>query len=111
MFSTLGSWAIGSAPALINHNLNGEGLIHCLKVSGAKLLLVDGEDVCRKRIEEVRDSIEGSLGMRIIVLDQNTKAQINALDPIRPEDALREQCKPDFPMCLLYTRWEVIFIQ
>ncbi|KAF2839736.1 acetyl-CoA synthetase-like protein [Patellaria atrata CBS 101060] len=103
MFATLGSWAVGSAPALINYNLGGDGLVHCLKISGAKVILVDDDEACLKRIEEVRGRIEGELGMRIVVLDKAAKSEINALEPKRPEDKYRENIPPEFPMCLLYT--------
>ncbi|KAJ9663102.1 hypothetical protein H2201_005773 [Coniosporium apollinis] len=103
IFCTLGSWSVGSAPALINYNLGGDGLIHCLRISGTKLLLVDEDQGCRERIEESRGRIEGELGIKIVILDQTTKASINALEPKRPEQKYRENVKPDFPMCLLYT--------
>jgi acyl-CoA synthetase (AMP-forming)/AMP-acid ligase II len=101
-FQWLGCWSIGCAPALLNHHLVGEALIHCLKVSGANLVLVDGDPDVRQRIEDVRSEVE-SLGLRIIILDEATKATINALPARRPGDELRRGMKPEYPMCLLYT--------
>lgn len=103
IFALLGAWAVGSAPALINYNLGGQGLVHCLKISGAKVLLVDADEGCRQRIEEVRGEIEGALGMTIVVVDEDTKAKIAAREPKRPEDKYREGVKPTDPMCLMYT--------
>ncbi|KAF2499859.1 acetyl-CoA synthetase-like protein [Lophium mytilinum] len=103
MFGMMGSWAVGSAPALINYNLSGDALVHCLKLSNAKLLVVDENTGCRERIEEVRDRIEGELGMRIVILDEKKKGEIRRLEPRRPDDILREGVKGDFPMILLYT--------
>lgn len=105
IFALLGAWAVGSAPALINYNLGGQGLVHCLKISGAKVLLVDADEGCRQRIEEVRGEIEGALGMTIVVVDEDTKAKIAAREPKRPEDKYREGVKPTDPMCLMYTRY------
>ncbi|KKY13791.1 putative very-long-chain acyl- synthetase family protein [Diplodia seriata] len=103
VFAVLGSWAAGSAPALINYNLGGQGLLHCLRVSGANVILVDADAGCRQRIEEVRAEIEGELGMTIVPVDEETKASIAAREPKRPEDGLREGVKPTDPMCLMYT--------
>lgn len=103
VFGHLGSWAIGSAPAMINHHLAGDALIHCLKVSGGKLLIVDQDQDCVERIMAVRDRIEGELGMTIMVLDQELKGAISRLEPKRPEDSYRSGVKGTFPMCLFYT--------
>ncbi|KAF2135372.1 uncharacterized protein K452DRAFT_323098 [Aplosporella prunicola CBS 121167] len=102
VFSTLGSWSIGSAPALINNNLGGASLVHCLKISGAKVLLADGDAACRQRVEEARREIEEA-GLRILFLDDETKTRITAQEVKRPERKHREGVKGDFPMCLLYT--------
>ena len=105
MFGLMGSWAIGSAPALINYNLGGDALVLCLKISGAKLLVVDEDKSCRKRIEQVRDRIEGELGMKIVILDQALKGEICRMEPKRPERKYREGVKGTFPMCIFYTRF------
>lgn len=103
MFAYLGSWAIGSAPALINYNLGGDALVHCLKISGAKVLVVDWEDGCVARIEEVRGRIENELGMKIVILDEGTRCKIGAIEPILPPEEWRKDTSGKFPMCLLYT--------
>ncbi|EOD45393.1 Very-long-chain acyl- synthetase family protein [Neofusicoccum parvum] len=103
VLAVLGAWAVGSAPALINYNLGGQGLLHCLRISGARVLLVDADEGCRRRIDEVRESIEGELGMRIVVMDEETKSAIAAREPTRPERKYREGVKPTDPMCLMYT--------
>ncbi|PVI06780.1 fatty acid transporter-like protein [Periconia macrospinosa] len=103
MFGTLGAWSVGSAPAMINHHLAGDALIHCLKVAGGKLLIVDEDPEAQQRIEDVRSRIEGELGMEIRILDKNLKGEILRLEPKRPEDELRSGIKGTFPLCLFYT--------
>ena len=103
-FHWMGCWGIGCAPALINFHLTGEALIHCLRVSGAKVVVVDWDEEVRQRIEEVRSAVEGELGMKIVILDEATKAHINSLPARRPGNELRRGMKPEYPMCLLYTR-------
>jgi hypothetical protein len=78
-------------------------------VSKGKVLLVDEDEECMKRIEEVRDRIEGELGMRIFVLDRGLKGSISRLEAKRPEDSYRDKMKGDFPMCLFFTR-SVLFL-
>ncbi|KAF2227199.1 putative very-long-chain acyl-CoA synthetase family protein [Elsinoe ampelina] len=102
VFSYLASWSIGTAPALINYNLAGDALIHCLKLSGSKVILVDEESDCRARIEESRSRIE-ELGMRIVILDAETKTYLLSLPPKRPERKYRAAVQPSWPMCLIYT--------
>ncbi|KAH7398706.1 hypothetical protein DE146DRAFT_655357 [Phaeosphaeria sp. MPI-PUGE-AT-0046c] len=103
LFAHLGSWAIGSAPAWINYNLAGDALVHCLKVAGAKFLLVDEDGDCRRRIEEVGDRLEGELGMVVKVLDGELKGEIARMEPIRPGDEMRVGAKGKFPLFLFYT--------
>jgi acyl-coenzyme A synthetase/AMP-(fatty) acid ligase len=110
VFGHLGSWAIGSAPAMINHHLAGDALVHCLKVSKGKLLIVDEDAECIERIEAVRDRIEGELGMTIRILNQGLKGEISRMEPKRPEDHYRDQIKGSFPMCLFYTRSVVMIL-
>lgn len=104
LFTHLGGWSIGSAPAWINYNLAGDALVHCLKVSEAKVLIVDEDQECRQRIEDVRERLEGELGMTILVLDNALKGEISRTEPKRPEDELRVGMKGKFPLFLFYTR-------
>ncbi len=89
---------------MINYNLAGEGLLHCLRTSSAKVMLVDEDSEVRARMEEVREKVEGELGIRIVVLDAATKAEIMALEPKRPEDSYRDGTLPSDSMGLFYTR-------
>jgi acyl-CoA synthetase (AMP-forming)/AMP-acid ligase II len=111
MFVWMATWALGCAPALINYNLTGDALVHCLKVSGATVLLVDEDEGCQARINESRERIESEVGMQTVVLSPEKKAEINALEPKVPERKWRAGLKGDFPMCLLYTRYGVIYIR
>lgn len=104
LFTHLGLWSIGSAPAWINYNLAGDALVHCLKVSGAKVVLVDEDAQCRERIEAVRDRLDSELGMTIVILDGNKKGELSRLEPRRPEDELRAGSTPGYPLFLFYTR-------
>lgn len=77
--------------------------MHCLKVSDAKLMLVDPETALRQRIEDTRSDIEGELGMKICVMDKQIILEIRSLDANRPEDVYREDVQGNWPMSMFYT--------
>ena len=88
---------------MINFNLAGDALVHCLKVSGTKLLVVDEEEKVRSRIEGEKEMVE-KLGMQTIVLSGQVKDSIAAKNPQRPDDSYREGLEASFPGVLFYTR-------
>lgn len=105
----LGLWAIGARPAMLNYNLTGERLVHCVKTSTARLVLVDGE---------VRDVIEGEAGLvtrraletegggrEVVIFDEATERVVETWRSVRPDDEERGGVKlPDMAM-LIYTRF------
>ena len=103
IFAWVALWSIGCAPAAINYNLTGDALLHCLKISGAKVLIVDEESGCRARVEESQDAIIGNLGMKPMVLDDALKAQISTHPTTLPPKELGKHIQGEFPAILLYT--------
>lgn len=100
----MGLWAIGAAPTMINYNLSGKALIHCLKVAGSKLMLVDEDQELRGRIDGERGEIEGVLGMNIRVLDGPLKQEIFSMKKERPDDSHRDKVQGNWPVAIFYTR-------
>ncbi|PQE24423.1 AMP-dependent synthetase ligase protein [Rutstroemia sp. NJR-2017a BBW] len=107
LLAWLGLWSIGAAPAMINYNLAGKALIHCLKVPKVKLLLVDEDPELRKRIEDEQATLEGELDIKIVVMDSLVKADIRTQKTERPEDLYREGVKGTSPAALIYTRFVI----
>ncbi|KAG9519435.1 acetyl-CoA synthetase-like protein, partial [Aureobasidium melanogenum] len=103
MFTVLATWALGTAPAMINYNLTGDSLLHCLKISNSKILVVDEDAGCRQRVEECRDRIEQELGIQIVILEPSTKASIAAISPKRPDSRCREHVDGETPFLGIYT--------
>lgn len=99
----IATWSIGCAPAAINYNLTGDALVHCLKISGAKLTLVDEDPTCRTRVEECRDTLTGELGMKLMDLDDSLKAHIRTFPTSLPPADLAKDMSGEFPAILLYT--------
>ncbi|KAI9042352.1 putative very-long-chain acyl-CoA synthetase family protein (CefD1) [Aspergillus affinis] len=96
--------SIGCGPATVNYNLTGDALVHCLKISGAKLLLVDEDEGCQARVEESKTRIENELGMERLTVDV-TLAQTLASFPETVPDGgkLARDMAAEFPAILLYT--------
>ena len=89
---------------MINVNLSGDALVHCLKISGAKVVLVDGDEKTRERIEAVREKIEG-LGIRTVALGSEEKEKIESGEEVEMvEETLRRSVKATDPVALFYTR-------
>ena len=88
---------------MINFNLAGDALVHCLKTSGAKSVIVDEEEKVRARIDGEKQAL-GELGMQSIVLSRDLKTFIAAKTAQRPDDSYREGVSGNFPGALLYTR-------
>ncbi|KAJ9612451.1 hypothetical protein H2200_004048 [Cladophialophora chaetospira] len=102
MFVWFACSAIGAAPAFINYNLEGKALMHCLNVCETRLLIVDEDAGCQKRIAESKSDIEAR-GTKIALLDSSLKQRIAAKPVVRPGDELRKGTKGSFPFCLIYT--------
>ena len=95
---------IGCAPAMINWNLSGDGLVHCLKISKAKVLLVDEDHECAQRVMSEAKRIREELQMEIVELSQDQKRLITAEDCPRLSDQYRRDVRAGSPSVLLYTR-------
>ena len=89
---------------MINFNLAGDALIHCLKVSGAKVVLADEDDICRGRVDDKKSRIEKELGMKIVLFDRDLKSDVGRKRASRPDDSYRGGVKGNFPAALFYTR-------
>ncbi|MCJ1395213.1 hypothetical protein MMC18_008096 [Xylographa bjoerkii] len=103
LFVWLGLMAIGCAPAMINWNLSADPMVHCVKISKTKLLIVDEEQGCQDRIGSEKERLEGELGVNVITMSEVLQAEIARLPIARPEDAYRENVTAASPCALFYT--------
>ena len=104
LFAWMGLWAIGCAPALINYNLAKESLVHCVKISEAKIMLVDEEIECQERISSERSRLEGEFGVTIFELSQELKSKIAILSAAKPSSGYLDKVSVSSPGMLIYTR-------
>ena len=88
---------------MINFNLSGDALVHCLRLSGAGVLVCEEDEGCMERVGRER-RIEGELGMMVVVLGEELKEEIKGMNKARPDDEYRKGLKLKSPVLLLYTR-------
>ena len=98
-FATL---CIGAAPAFLNYNLEGKALLHCLEVCETRLIIIDEDAGCQRRIEASRSVIVGR-GTKIITHNGALKNEIRSKSKTCPDDSYRAGTKGDFPYTLIYT--------
>lgn len=108
LFLFLGLWSIGAVPALINYNLSGKPLTHSVRMSTAKLLIVD---------EEVRNCFppeqlktfasssfrDGKGPVNVLFFAPDIEAQVLAMNPVREADKVRGGVLPRDMALLIYT--------
>jgi acyl-CoA synthetase (AMP-forming)/AMP-acid ligase II len=98
----LGLWCIGCAPAMLNYNLRGDAMIHCLKIANVKVVLVDADSECAERFEEVRGKVD-ELGVTPFTVNDSLLEKIYSGRTDVPGDEYREHVSGFDPTCLLYT--------
>ena len=112
IFLLLGLWAIGAYPALINYNLTNKPLLHCIKTSSARLVLVDDE-IADNFSPEVREALassdfrdNGKGSVEVTVVDLALESKIALMPGVREPDTVREGQgvnEGNRMACLIYT--------
>lgn len=105
----MGLAKVGVATALINNNLTGKGLAHCLTLSGASHVLADGETW--QAFEEVRDKIGRSTMLWVLGLPgaeetsgrRGLDSPVKGASAVRPDRLVREDIKASSTALYIYT--------
>jgi len=92
-------WSIGARPALINYNLVGKALIHCIRVSTASLALIDPQFESNIT-EEVLQELPG---INFVTYSPEREAVALAFAPVRQPDSDRSSPKVEDMSMLIYT--------
>ena len=108
VFIFLAIWSLGARPALINYNLTGEPLLHCLDTSTARIVFVD-EEVQSLFNQDLRDKVrsrtfrDGQGAMAVVVIDTLIKQEIEKTQGVREPDEARSGVKLRDMSSLIYT--------
>jgi acyl-coenzyme A synthetase/AMP-(fatty) acid ligase len=104
----LGIWSIGAIPAFINYNLSGNPLIHTVKTSSARLLLMEEEVFNGLPSGQLAtfassDFRNGKGPVNVVCFTPEVEAQVLQTDPIRVEDGARASATNRDMAILIYT--------
>lgn len=112
VFIVLGLFSIGAVPAFINYNLSKAPLHHCIKTSGARVLLVEqevyeakfscsGQGSATKASSAPRCDDKGPV--RTVIYDRALETRIMSTEPVRARDSCRAQHSGSNIAMLIYT--------
>ncbi|KAI4225827.1 MAG: hypothetical protein L6R36_003624 [Xanthoria steineri] len=109
LFLMLGLWSIGAHPALINYNLTGAPLIHCLTISTARVVFID-EEISGQFTQDVTAAIssptfrEGKGPMETVTFNATTASEISSsITGTREPDSARSGAQLHHMAALIYT--------
>ncbi len=99
IFLWFGIWAIGAKPAFINYNLQGAALTHTLRVSTAKIAIIDPL-VAGSLTDEVRQEFPD---VNFITFTPEVEAEAQRQEPTRYPDSTRSESETANLAVLIYT--------
>jgi acyl-CoA synthetase (AMP-forming)/AMP-acid ligase II len=99
MFLVLAIWSLGGLPAFINYNLTSEAFVHSVRVSSARLLIIEPEVEQKVLTEEVRSN----LALDIVVFSPGLESLVEQYLPFRAPDTARSGTTPRSPCVLIFT--------
>jgi len=101
----LALWSLGAVPAFINSNLRDVAFVHCVRISSARLLVIDSEiqDVLTEEARKQLGPDERGRATEVCVLDSYTETRIASMEPYRAADEARSGAKISTPAMLIYT--------
>lgn len=89
-------WSLGAHPALLNYGLTSKPLIHCVKISTARLLIVEPEVAARALTDETKEAFlapnfrNNAFPLDIVVLDHGLESSLQHFPPYRAPNAARD---------------------
>jgi acyl-CoA synthetase (AMP-forming)/AMP-acid ligase II len=108
VFIFLALWSLGAIPVLINYNITDAPLLHCIKVSNARILFVDDE-IRRQFSPPVMEKLsspefgDGRGPVEVKIVDAATEAKVLATEGVREPDSSRSGPVGTDAATLIYT--------
>lgn len=101
IFLWMGLWSIGAQPAFINYNLTAEPLLHTIKTSSARLVIVE-EDIWPKFTRKLLEDVAAE-NIEVVLFSTAIQQQIASTEGIREPDSLRGGVDRAGMAALIYT--------
>ena len=96
----LGLLAIGCYPAMINYNLVGGALVHCVKIAECNMLFVD-EDFKDRALDNKELQ---NIGINMHVIDRDFRTQVSRIPVKMPDIEFARNFGEKARLALRYTR-------
>ena len=98
-------WSLGAIPALINHNLRDQAFVHSIRVSTARLLLIDPQirDVLNEETSKGLGADDKGRAVDIVIVESEIEEEILAQTPYRAPDKARSGATTISTSMLIYT--------
>jgi acyl-CoA synthetase (AMP-forming)/AMP-acid ligase II len=109
LFLVMALWSLGALPALINYNLTSTAFVHSVRVSTARLLIVDPEVEPKALTPETRSILEApnfrndAFPLEIAVLTEGLQSSLEYYPPYRAPDTARSGNIQRTPCVLIFT--------
>ncbi|MCJ1311101.1 hypothetical protein MMC25_004771 [Agyrium rufum] len=106
VFLLLALWSLGALPAFINYNLTDHALVHCVRITNARVIISE-EEVRPKFTDEVLkafgEAAEGQPVVETIFFDPSAEQEIEAYQPHREPDLSRSGAVGASKAILIFT--------
>jgi acyl-coenzyme A synthetase/AMP-(fatty) acid ligase len=99
VFLWFGLWSIGAKPAFINYNLAEKALAHCIKVSTARLALID-VNVQGNITQDMQNELPN---VQFCIFSSDLEAEVMSTHGVREPDTCRSEKKAEDMAALIYT--------
>lgn len=109
LFLALAVWSLGALPALINYNLTSTAFVHSVRISTARLLIIDPEVEPKALTEETRSTLQApnfrndAFPLEIAVLTQGLQSSLEYYPPFRAPNTARSGAIAHSPCVLVFT--------
>lgn len=108
LFNWLALWSLGARPAFINYNLTGNPLLHCIKTSATRVVLVDEKSKAQFTPEVLEalaslNSRDGKGPVEVVFFSEALEQQILAENGRREPDSVRSGAQAHDMACLMFT--------
>jgi acyl-CoA synthetase (AMP-forming)/AMP-acid ligase II len=109
LFVILAVWSLGATPALINYNITSTAFVHCVRLSAARLLIIDHEVEPTALTEETRSTLQApnfyndAFPLEIAVWTESLQSLLEDYPPFRAPDSARSGAIARSPSVLIFT--------
>ncbi|KAI9713728.1 MAG: hypothetical protein M1812_006566 [Candelaria pacifica] len=108
IFLWMALWSLGARPAFINYNLTAKPLLHCIRISTARILLVDDEvrsSFTEETLSELSSSQfrDGRGPVEVAFFTPEMEAEVANTEGVREPDTSRSGAKITDMAILIFT--------